>query len=176
MSDDKTVDLVVRVLDRHHLGRSEGGVAVGAWVDCSCGETIAGHSRWHAELLAQRHVARALADEGLLTPATLRKEYILRRGDTEPSDFRWVSDLEPSTDSKESSTMSDTGKPTTVKVVIPSEPELGAAIGQAIIVVGDEFFSNGRDELVVQKGGEDVAIFATGQWRYAQILDGSEHK
>ena len=175
MSNDKTADLVTNVLDRHHLAEPTGGVATSAWVQCSCGEFVTGHNRWHAQLQARRHIARALADEGLITPATLRKEFILRRGDDEPSHFRWVSDLEPSTDSKESSTMSDTGKPTTVKVVIPSDaPEIGSAIGHAIIIVGDSYWSNSDQELIVQKGDENVAIFATGQWRYAQLLDGSE--
>ena len=177
MSNDKTADLVTNVLDRHHLAEPTGDIATSAWVQCSCGEFVAGHNRWHAQIQAQRHIARALADEGLITPATLRKEFILRRGDTEPSHFRWVSDLEPSTDSKERSTMSDTGKPTTVKVVIPSEAgaAIGSAIGQAIIVVGDAHWSNSDGELiVVDEDGNDVARFAAGHWRYAQIIDGSE--
>lgn len=174
MSDDKTVDLVANVLDRHHLAEPTGDIATSAWVQCSCGEFVAGHSRWHAQIQAQRHIARALADEGLITPATLRKEFVQQQGDTEPSHFRWVSDLEPSTNSKESSTMSDTDKPTTVKVIVPHDAP-GIGIGQAIIIVGDEFWSNGDRELVVvDKDGNDVARFAAGHWRYAQIIKGSE--
>lgn len=181
MSDDKTADLVVRVLAEHQISEPAGGTASIAWVQCSCGARldVTGGTRSFALTLGLRHVMRALVDalvdEGLITPATLRKEFILRRGDTEPSHFRWVSDLEPNIDSKESSTMSDTPKPTTVKVVIPSDqPEIGGAIGHAIIIVGDSHWSNSDQELIVERDGTEVARFAAGQWRYVQIIDGSE--
>lgn len=51
---------------------------------------------------------------------------------------------------------------------------IGSAIGQAIIVVGDSYWSNSDQELIVDRDGTEVARFAAGQWRYAQLLDGSE--
>ena len=175
MSDDKTVELVTQVLDRHHLTEPTGGTAAGSWVQCSCGEFVAGYSRWHAELQAQRHIARALANEGLITPATLRKEFILRRGDAEPSHFRWVSDLEPSTDSKERS-MSTSKKVIEVTMKPATEyGEIGGLPGNTVAIDGDEFYADSERNLIItDDDNEEVAIFASGEWRFAQIINGSE--
>lgn len=195
-ADDKTIALVASVLGQHELGESTGGTAAGAWVQCSCGIPIAGYSRWHVWAEALKHVARALADEGLITPATLRKEYgegPLEDGepshwpipvpdcvaceDAAPDHFRWVTDWFSSTNEKEQHIMSDVDKPTTVKVVIPGEqPEIGGTIGQAIIIEADEFWSNSDRELIISKDGTDVAQFAAGQWRYAQLLLGTKER
>lgn len=176
MSIDKTADLVANVLDRHHLAEPTGGIATSAWVQCSCGEFVAGHNRWHAQIQAQRHIARALADEGLITPATLRKEFVLRRGDAEPSHFRWVSDLEPSTDSKENS-MSTSKKVIEVTMKPATEyGEIGGLPGNTVTIEGDEFYADGERNLIItDDDNEEVAIFASGEWRFARRVMDPNH-
>lgn len=177
MSDDKTMDQVANVLDRHHLTEPTGGIATGAWVQCSCGEFTAGHSRWHAQIQAQRHIARALADEGLITPATLRKEFVLRRGDAEPSHFRWVSDLEPSTTHRKERGMSTSKKFIEVTMKPATEyGEIGGLPGNTVTIEGDEFYADGERNLIItDDDNEEVAIFASGEWRFARRVMDPNH-
>ena len=55
---------VAGVINRHVLGKANGGTASWAWVDCSCGEQIrvAGVTRDHVYSLGQMHQARALCE------------------------------------------------------------------------------------------------------------------
>lgn len=178
MSDDRTADLVVRVLGQHTLREPTGGVNVGSECQCSCGTRHrTSGTREFAYVLGLRHVARALADEGLITPATLRKEFILRRGDTEPSHFRWVSDLEPSTDSKESSTMSTSKKVIEVTMKPATEyGEIGGLPGNTVTIDGDEFYADGERNLIItDDDNEEVAIFASGEWRFARRVMDPNH-
>ena len=177
MSNDKTADLVANVLDRHHLAAPTGGTATGAWVQCSCGEFVTGHNRWHAQLQARRHIARALADEGLITPATLRKEFILRRGDTESSHFRWVSDLEPSTTHRKERGMSTSKKVIEVTMKPATEyGEIGGLPGNTVTIDGEEFYADSERNLIITDGdNEEVAIFASGEWRFARRVMNPNH-
>ena len=179
MSDDKTVDQVTRVLAEHQLSEPQGGVNTRAWCECSCGsqlETVGG-TRGHAMRLARRHIARALADEGLITPATLRKEFILRRGDDEPSHFRWVSDLEPSTTHRKERGMSTSKKFIEVTMKPATEyGEIGGLPGNTVTIEGDEFYADGERNLIItDDDNEEVAIFASGEWRFARRVMDPNH-
>lgn len=67
------------VLDAHQLGEARGGSANRSWCQCSCGSRLeTGGTRDHAMTFGHRHIARALAEAGLLAPAPLREEWAQR--------------------------------------------------------------------------------------------------
>lgn len=69
------IDQVVDVLAAHQLSEPGGGTATGSRCACTCGEVLrTPGDRDYVMTLGRRHVARALAEAGLLAPAPLYEE------------------------------------------------------------------------------------------------------
>lgn len=60
---------------------------------------------------------------------------------------------------------------TSVRVILTGGyPEIGGGPQITVHVNGDEFVMNERGDLGILDDGAEIAIFATGEWRYAQLM------